>query len=127
MKRLLLILITFISLSIKSQEIYILGFKEDKVKHFTCGYMIGFTSNCIAYEITKNKTIGLVSGIAFSTLAGHLKENYDRNNGKIYNKSDFNATLCGGISGSFTIRLVLWNSVYRKRVTMEQYWIIENE
>lgn len=108
------------STNIFSQENYYFGIKEDKFKHLSCGYGIGFAANCIGYEISKNKTVGFISGIALSTLAGHLKEVNDRHNGKIYSKSDLKATILGGIVGSVTIRIGLWNSRHRKTLTMQE-------
>ena len=98
---------------------------EDKINHASCGYVIGFSANCAMYEISKNKTIGFFSGLAVGILAGHLKETYDKNNGCLYNKKDLRATIYGAFLGSLTIRLTLWNSIHRKKATMEQ--IFESE
>jgi hypothetical protein len=95
---------------------------EDKINHFSCGYIIGLSGNCIGYEISKNKTIGLLSGIILSSTAGILKENYDRNNGGKFNNQDLKSTVIGGLSGSLTIRIILWNSIHRKKATMGQYF-----
>lgn len=129
MKKLILILILLVSFFCKAQEnikLKELYTQEDKINHLTVGYMIGFMGNCTAYEISKNKTIGVISGFALSVLAGHLKEVYDMKNGKSYNKKDFQATIIGGFSGTITIRLVLWNSVHKKKATMEQYFLIND-
>jgi len=126
--RKLIILFILSSIIVKSQDLQKIGINldNDKINHFSAGYIIAISSNCIAYEISKNKTVGLISGIAFSTLAGYLKENYDKNNNNNFSNSDFLATIYGGLAGTFTVRLILWNSIHRKKATMEQYFLIDN-
>jgi len=82
-----------------------LEFKEDKINHFSCGYIIGYGGNLIGYKITKNKTIGLISGVILSSLAGHLKEKYDSENEGIYNKKDLLNTSLGGIEPEIDVVL----------------------
>jgi len=93
----------------------------DKVNHFTVGYMIGFSSNAIIDEITKNKHIAFVCGIALSVLAGHLKETYDKKNNNNYSRNDFIATSIGGAFGSVTVRLIIGKSVHRKIAAKKGY------
>jgi hypothetical protein len=129
MKKILTILLIFISLNSFSQKTFNEFYNDnrDKINHFTAGYIIGYAGNVSIYEITKNKHIAFVSGIGLSILAGHLKEVYDSKHGGIYNKNDFIATSSGGIVGSFTIRIIIGKSKHRKLVTMQEWYDYENQ
>lgn len=128
MKYIILTLCLF-SLSLQAQDLHptFMQKNEDKINHLTCGYIIGFAGNGIVYEITKNKHIAFVSGIALSFLAGHLKEKYDENNNKSYNNVDMLSTGIGGFAGSFTVRLIIGKTKHRSKVTIYEYWECENE
>jgi len=117
MKKLLSIILLFISVSSISQSKTIsqlINENPDKVNHFSVGYLIRFSSNAIIDEITKNKHIAFVGGIALSVLAGHLKECYDKKNTNNYSRNDFIATSIGGAFGSVTVRLIIGKSTHRK-------------
>ena len=98
--------------------------QQDKQVHFAAGFFISSVANIETYNIIKDsnlkpwqsKAISFVSGVTFGTLAGHAKERFDEKNNKVYSKNDFRATLYGALCGSFTIRLVLWNSIPESKV-----------
>ncbi len=127
MKILIFILIFNVSINCFAQFETKHSQKQDNLNHFGAGFMIGSIGNCVGYEIFQNKTAGLITGIVLSSTAGYLKEKYDEKNGKIFNKSDFTSTVYGGITGSVTIRFVLWNSIHRKKCTMQQYFEAEQK
>ena len=85
-------------------------FHEDKINHFACGYIIGFTVSGITDNYCKNKYMSMLSGIVISSLAGLGKEMYDRKNGGKFDNMDMKTTIVGGIAGSITIRLILGRS-----------------
>jgi len=99
-------------------------FQQDKVAHFSCGYLISSYTNIQTYELlsftqmnTKTaKAVSLITGVGMGVLAGHLKETYDRRHGGTYNMADLRATIYGSIAGSITIRLILWNSFPRSKL-----------
>ena len=105
----------------------IFGIEEDKVNHFTAGYMIGFVTTAVTWKFTERKWIAVVSGIAVSSLAGHLKESYDMKHGGFYNNKDLKATVIGGLSGTITIRLLLINIVPKRKVPVYDQWLLDSE
>lgn len=122
MKNLIIIIILlFIEISINSQMIKFAGInmQEDKLQHFSVGFIEGNVINISIYKLlslTKldpelSKMFSTAFAIFLTGITGHTKERYDKKNGGIYNKEDFKATLYGGIIGSFTVRLFLWNSI----------------
>jgi hypothetical protein len=132
MKNLLIAFILLISFSAFSQvEKKILGFPEDKVNHFTVGYMSGFVSNAVTYKILSEHTklnlfackfISTSVGVGSGFLLGHLKEKYDSNHGGFYNKKDLKATGYGSIAGSFTITIIIWRMKPENRFTMQEFY-----
>lgn len=106
MKKLIIFLILGLNFNVFSQTNEpFLEKNEDKINHISVGYIIGYSSNALIYEITKNKHIAFISGIGLSFLAGHLKEKHD----KIYDKNDLLCTGIGGTFGSFTVRIIIGN------------------
>ncbi len=81
--------------------------RDKKIEHIAAGYVIGSAGNYLVYKLTDNKTVGLISGVALSLLAGHLKEEYDRRHDKYYSNTDLMYTGIGGIGGSVTIHFVI--------------------
>ena len=118
MKKLITLLLLF-SYAAKAQEI-----QPDKVDHFAVGYVISAMGNGLTYAfLTENrimksrraKIVSFCTGIAISSLAGHLKEKRD----KIYSKKDLQATALGGFAGSITISLIINKSIPRHEVPEE--------
>lgn len=127
--KLLTILCLLISLNIQAQKKTFTQYIEDnpdKVNHFSCGFLIGVTANALTEEITTSKTLGLISGVAFGILAGHLKETYDKNHGGFYSKPDLKATILGTVLGSVSIRIIFGNSVHRKKVDKQFYDLVND-
>ena len=124
MKKLLTtIIIILLTLNLNAQ------IQDDKINHFSVGYLIGAVSNIQTYELLSmtninpktSKVISFGVGVGMGLLAGHLKEKYDSNHEGVYNKQDLKATTVGSLSGSLTVRLILWNSVPRKSLPKDVY------
>jgi len=137
MKKLIIILFLF-SFGLQAQTIRFAGIEmhEDKLNHFAAGYGIGLMSNIATYKLislTKldpelSKMFSFAIGSSLGILAGHLKEKHDEKNGKVYSKDDFNTTLYGALSGSFSMRLLLWNSIPENHLPKgEIIYDLENE
>ena len=105
--------------------------EQDKINHFSCGFLIAGISNAETYNLLKDtnlkpwqsKTIALIVGSGIGILAGHAKEKYDENNEGIYNRKDFDATAYGAVFGSISVRLVVWNSIPESHVPIEELWL----
>lgn len=105
--------------------------EQDETAHYSCGFLVGGIANIETYNLIKNtnlkpwqsKAIAFIVGTGAGILAGHLKEQYDSNNEGFYNRKDFKATMWGAVSGSVTIRLVLWNSIPESHVPVEDLWL----
>lgn len=109
--------------------------KQDKINHFSAGFLISGIGNITTYELIQNtdikpfwtKAISFTVGAGLGVLAGHAKEKYDLRNGGYYSKMDLESTMYGSLTGSFTIRLVLWNSIPKSHVPIKDIFDIEND
>lgn len=109
--------------------------EPDKQAHLAVGFISSGIINIECYQLIKDtdlkpfwsKAISFGVGAGGGILLGHLKEKYDQKHGGVYNKKDFKATLIGAISGSFTVRLLLWNNIPESHVPIEDIWLLENE
>ncbi len=108
----------------------------DKLDHAFVGYALGLTANLGSYKLlglTKldpelSKMFSFAIGAAVPILAGHIKETYDKKQGRVYSREDFNVTAVAGLFGSFTMRLLLWNSIPVSHVFEgEIIWDLESE
>ena len=130
MKKLITILF-LVTFSLQAQDsIRFAGINTttDKLDHAAVGYALGITTNIVSYKLLSltrldpelSKLFSFAFGAAVPILAGHLKERYDEKNGGQYSKEDFNVTAVAGLCGSFTMRIMLWNSIPRSHVPEEE-------
>ena len=75
------------------------GQMGDKTKHMVCGNLISTSVGLTLYKITDKPFLSGLIGFGASILAGHLKEEYDLYNGRVYDKQDLTATIWGGAIG----------------------------
>ncbi len=104
-----------------SEDKTYLGMPEDKFNHFTICTMSSFSIEMLSQQVLYNKVglkwwqsrlIGAGLGIGLTSLAGHLKEVHDQNNGGFYSREDLKYDLGGALTGSalvsITLNLVYW-------------------
>jgi hypothetical protein len=94
--------------------------RDKKIEHIVAGYLIGGTGNFLVYKLTDNKTVGLISGVALSLLAGHIKEKLDEKNGKYYSTNDLMYTSFGGLGGSITVRVIIGKKERKRNIPNEE-------
>ena len=80
--------------------------ERDKKLHFAAGSIAGAFGYDMSYQMHRNKTKAIITGICTSLLVGTAKEVYDNSNGGIFDKRDILATGMGGVFVSFTIPLL---------------------
>lgn len=103
MKKLAVVL--FFTLSITNAQI-----QEDKKLHFAAGAIASTVGYEYVYSKTKDKKQALAAGILTSLVAGVGKEVYDSFQPKNrFDQHDVAATVLGGVSVSFVIKIDLIN------------------
>lgn len=119
MKKLILIILFMFSFWANAQNGLIWGVdfnEQDKQDHAYYGYVSGFVVNWSTYALLEDtelkpiwaKLISFGVGTVAGATIGHLKEKWDRKQGKIYNVKDLKATFIGGVAGSGTLSLVFY-------------------
>ena len=79
------------------------GQMNDKTKHKIAGHVISMGVGITVYKITDKPVLSFFSGVVASLLAGHIKEEYDLYQGRVYDKLDLAATVWGGTVGGVCI------------------------
>ena len=103
MKKIAIVL--FFTLSITNAQI-----QDDKKLHFAAGAIASTVGYEYVYSKTGNKNQALAAGILTSMFAGIGKEVYDSFQPKNkFDQHDVAATILGGVTVSFTIKLNLLN------------------
>ena len=97
--------VLFFTLSITNAQI-----QDDKKLHFAAGAIASAVGYEYVYSKTGNKNQALAAGVLTSMIAGIGKEVYDSFQPKNrFDQQDVAATILGGVTVSFTIKLNLIN------------------
>ena len=100
-----LAVVLFFTLSITNAQI-----QDDKKLHFAAGAIASTVGYEYVYSKTGDKNQALAAGVLTSMIAGIGKEVYDSFQPKNrFDQQDVDATILGGVTVSFTIKLNLVN------------------
>lgn len=104
-----IMLLLISSLTIKAQ------IKQDAVDHFAAGYFIGAAVTGITWHYTGKKWHSFAIGVIASSAVGLIKEQIDEQTNRVASFRDARNTILGGLSGSFTITLIIGKSRKEKK------------
>ena len=100
---------------------------EDKINHFAAETMISFGTTGMVYKLSTKTDLNLwvckisstLIGFGTGVLIGHLKEQYDSNNGGYYNDYDMEANIIGAGLGSVLMFTIMIPAIPEDRVPKE--------
>jgi len=79
----------------------------DKNYHYLAGAGISIMTGELALSIKDNNAFALSTGIVMGTCAGLAKEQWDRSQGREFDKMDAMVTTWGALNGAIMLRVII--------------------